>query len=217
MEEQDAAVREHIRENVLVPLMKMMPRVIKGLKEFNIHFPIQKIAYLEMHGDLVVEGLEGFREELLAYLEGGYRFKKYYWEFIQRSYKLFDREMKKDGSFIPGYKYYQALRIDMYLALFGQEGETWCARFDDYIGKIRERAGGSEPAPRTGREFLNDGGSLMEIPVRKIKQRQKKLLKKSRIMNRRVKELYRDAEEQMETARGESPEEKDTVSGEKGG
>ena len=64
MEERDVAVREHVRENVLVPLMKMMPRVIKGLKEFNIHFPIQKIAYLEMHGDLVVEGLEGFREEL---------------------------------------------------------------------------------------------------------------------------------------------------------
>ena len=216
MEEGDVASRKHIRENVLLPLRKLMPRVVKGLKELNIHFPIQKIAYLEMRGDLATEELKEFREELLAYLEGGYRFKKYYWKFIQGSYKLFDREMKVDGSSIPGFKYYQALRIDMYLALFGLEGESWSFRFDDYIGKIRERAGSLEPAPRTGREFLADAASLMEIPIRKIKQRRKKLLKKSRIMNRRVKELFRDTEAPAEGEKTGSGVD-DTVSEEKGG
>jgi len=182
----------HIRKRVLEPLGELMPRVIEGLKEFNIHFPIQKMAYLEIQGDLAHDELQEFREELLKYLEEGYRFKKYYWNFIQRTYALFDKEMKKDGASIPGFKYYQALKIDMYLALFGFEGEAWNARFDSYIEKIREKVGNMEPPPRTGEQFLCDLKKIMEIPVKKINKLQKKLLASTRVMEERINHLRED-------------------------
>ncbi len=192
MENPEPDPETHIRKRVLEPLEELIPRVIKGLKEFNIHFPIQKIAYLEIQGDLAPEGLEGFREELLEYLEKGYRFKKFYWNFIQRTYALFDKEMKKDGSSIQGFKYYQALRIDMYLALFGLEGRAWSARFDSYIGKIRERVGSTGPPPRTGEQFLADLKEIMETPVGKIKKQQKSLLASTRRMQKRIIELRKN-------------------------
>ncbi len=188
----DADIRKHIRDTVLLTVKNLMPRIIKGLQEYNIHFPIQKIAYLEMRGDLIRDELLAFREELLAYLEKGYRFKKYYWKFIQRSYELFDSEMKNDESCSPGYKYYQSLRIDMYLALFGLEAKSWSARFDAYIEKIRKKTGSKGPAPRNGMEMLGCIAKTMEKPIRKIKERQKKLLRSTEEMMERVNELYSD-------------------------
>ena len=188
----DTDIREHVRDTVLLTLKNLMPRIIKGLEEFNIHFPIQKIAYLEMRGDLIRDELLSFREELLAYLEKGYRFKKYYWKFIERSYELFDTEMKNDESCSPGYKYYQSLRIDMYLALFGLEAKSWSARFDAYIGKIRGKTGGKGPAPRNGMEILGCIAGTMEKPIHKIKERQEKLLDSTREMMERIEELYAD-------------------------
>ena len=186
----DADIREHIRDKVLFTIKNRMPRIIKGLEEFNIHFPIQKIAYLEMRGDLIREELLVFREELLVYLEKGYRFKKYYWKFIQNSYKLFDSEMKTDGGCAPGYKYYQSLRIDMYLALFGLEAQSWSARFDAYIGMIRKKTGSKGPAPRNGSEILKCIAETMKKPIRKIKERQASLLESTNVMMERVNELY---------------------------
>lgn len=188
----DPDPESNIRKRVLEPLEEMMPRVLKGLKEFNIHFPIQKIAYLEIQGDLASEGLQEFRKELLEYLEKGYRFKKFYWKFIQRTYALFDKEMKRDGSSIPGFKFYQTLKIDMYLALFGLEGKTWCARFDSYIEKIREKVGSAEPPPRTGEPFLADLTELMEAPIKMMKKQQKRLLASTLDMQKRIIELQRD-------------------------
>jgi len=182
----------HFRKRVLEPLGELIPRVMEGLKELNIHFPIQKIAYLEIQGDLAPEELKEFREELLEYLEKGYRFKKFYWKFIQRTYALFDKEMKGDGSFIPGFKYYQALKIDMYLALFGREGKAWCARFDSYIPKIREKVGNPEPSPRTGEQFLAALTELMETPIKKIKKQQRMLLTSTRELRKRITELRKD-------------------------
>jgi len=198
----------HIRKRVLAPIEELVPKVIEGLQEFNIHFPIQKIAYLEIKGDLAREGLEEFREELLEYLEKCYRFKKFYWKFIQRTYALFDKEMKKDGSFIPGFKYYQALKIDLYLALFGLEGKTWSARFDSYSPKIREKVGNTEPPPRTGERFLTELRELMETPVKRIKKQQKMLLASTRELKIRINELRRDPSPLLkrESKRGEAKE-----------
>ncbi len=194
-QERTELLRKHVMENVLEPMKDLMPRIIKGLRELNIHFPIQKIAYMELRRHLAIPELAGLRDELLRYLEKGYRFKKYYWKFIQRSYKMFDREMKRDGSCAPGYKYYQTLRIDMYLALFGREGEVWGSRYDSYIEKIRARSGGKGDAPRTGAELLGDIGGLMEKPVNAIKKQQRLLLRDTIRMRKRILALIEDPSE----------------------
>ena len=197
---------DHIRKRVLRPLGKLMPRVLVELEEFNIHFPIQKVAYLEIQGDLAPEWLREFREELLKYLEKGYRFKKFYWKFIQRTYALFDKEMKRDGSFAPGFKYYQALKIDLYLALFRPGRKEWSARFDSYIEKIRNKVGNPRPPPRTGEQFLTDLSELMETPVAKIRKQQRKLLASTRKLQKRMKEIDSDPLIllKMEKERGET-------------
>ena len=195
MDNRQELLRKHLYEKVLDPMKELIPRIIQGLREFNVHFPIQKIAYMEIRGYLAVDELLGFRDELLQYLEKGYRFKKYYWKFIQRSYRLFDDEMKKEGAFAPGYKYYQTLRVDMYLALFGLEGDVWCGRFDSYIAQIKNRCGGPAEDGRTGKILLADIAKRMGTPMTAIEKRQKMLIRESLRMKKRVNGLIEDPSE----------------------
>lgn len=183
---------EETVRDVLSAIKVTLGSIVAKLEDFDIHFPMQKLAYLEVEGKLMLDEILPLRDEILDFLKMGYEFKKAYWALIQRSYGLYDTEMREDGNYLPGNRFYQSLRIDMYGALFGNDRDIWIARFDNYAERIRNRLGKKGAPPRNGEVFLSDVYRRVEEEIGGIKGEQRKFLKRTRELSGLVEDLWNE-------------------------
>lgn len=184
-------MKEHSTDNfnhkkALETLRGHLSSVVDSLEVYDVHFPVQKIAYFEIRGVLFRKEFRPYREMLLNYLKQGYRFKKYYWSFIERTFRVLDAEMKKDGSYVPDNKYYRSLQVDVHLVLFDIDRETWVVRYNAYIEKIRNTIGEFSSPPRDGKELIEAVCARMEMPIIRVKKWRESFLRASLNMQKKI-------------------------------
>jgi len=157
MNESNGNVISNDHSEIMGKIMDTLKEIESYLDRLDVHFPIQSIAYLEMRQQLHIEGIIEHREYILEYLEKGYRFKKFFWSFIEKTYNVFGSEMKRDGNHFSNSKFFKALQIDFYMALFDVNKSTWIKRFDDYVPRMREMTGQSGVYKgRNGKKFISE-------------------------------------------------------------
>lgn len=159
------------KTNVYKPLLKVMPLIIKGLKEKDIWIPLSEIARLEIQGKM-----EDFRHELLRaqvvhFLKRSNRYKKTYFKIMEKSRANFERTMKKQGLYQPQMKEFRSLSVALPAALiFSKDRKTWIYSFNEYLPEILYRSDSKKSKSNDGEEVL---GMLIDSVSRELDEMEK--------------------------------------------
>ncbi len=163
-------------QKVFKPILKTMKEVIDGLGKLELDIPIYDIARMDIEGQFSRNRHENMRQSILDFLKRANKYRKTYWEFQKSSKKIFDREMKKNGSYAPGLSEYESLRNQLYRPLLDENSKVWEISYDNYLHKIREHSRKGTRHPKKGAIMFNVIESKQKPTVSHIKKMQVKLV-----------------------------------------
>lgn len=140
------------KKKIYRPLNKILPQVIKKLKEKEIWVPLTEIARIEVQGKLEPARHALLRAQIIHFLKRANKYKKVYFKINERSRTTFDKQMKKYGIYQPQMKEYRSLRIQIPTSLIHKEKKAWVYSFNEYFPEIKYRSSPKRPPP-TGEEM----------------------------------------------------------------
>jgi hypothetical protein len=168
--EMDAKTKKN---EIYIPLKKILELVIKRLKTLDLEIPIAQIARMDIAGDFQDETLEELRKTIHDYLKVANNYRRVYFEFTKNSKTVFDREMNKDGSFAPGLKQYNSIKNQLSEALIKTDGKAWIRSYDQYLPTIREHASKHSKRPRSGKRMFDELKTIFKKDLKEIEKLQK--------------------------------------------
>ncbi len=168
------------KKEIYIPLKKTLEIIIKRLKELDIHIPLARIAKMDIAMMFNDESLGELQKYVHEYLHVVNDYRKVYFEYIKKSKIVFDREMTKDGSFAPGVKQYDSLKIQLSDYLLKTEGKVWITSYDQYLPTIREHSDKRSKNPKNGKKMFETLKSKFNKDLKEIKRLQSLALKKSK-------------------------------------
>ncbi len=161
------------KKEVYLPLRKIIKEIMKALKELELNIPIAKLARMDLAGVFKDESLNDFKKTVYDYMRVVNKYRQLYFDFMNNTKILFDREMTKDGSFAQGFKQYDSIRSQVGEAILKSDGKAWIMSYDQYLPAIRERATKRAIQPRTGKKMYNDLKNMSKNEIKSIRDLQK--------------------------------------------
>ena len=180
------------KKEIYLPLKKIIELIIKRVEALDIHVPLSYIARMELDGKFNDESLVKLKKNIYNYLRTANEYRKIYFEFQKKAQKIFDREMGKDGSFAPGIKQYDSLRIQISEALLKTNGKVWITSYDQYLPTIREHADKRKKTPNSGEKMFKGLKSIFAFELKEIKRLQNLTLKKSKAFIRELRRAMKN-------------------------
>ncbi len=158
------------KKEIYIPLKAIVNDVIKRLKGLYLNIPISQIARMDLAGKFQDDrtSMELFQKTIHDYLRLANKYRSTYFEYLKKTKLIFDREMNKDGSFAPGLKQYNSVKIQLFEALLKSDNRAWILSYDQYLPTIREHANKRSSKPRSGKKMLNDMKKIFDPDLKKI-------------------------------------------------
>ena len=142
------------RINIYKPLLKILPDIIKTLKEKDIWIPLSPLARLEIQGKMDEERHDLVRAQVIHFLKRANRYKKVYFRLMEKSRRNFDQVMKRHGLYQPQMKEYRALSVNLPMAILFTKGKkAWIYSYNEYIPEISYRSDKKKLKPATGEQL----------------------------------------------------------------
>ena len=189
-------------DNVFIELLEIMESVIARLKGLDLDIPIYKIARMDLKHRFALPFPEPLKKDIYRFLRSANKYRRVHFNLKKYAEKVFDKEMKKDGSYGPQTREYKSLKIQLFKALLGGlrrgESKAWIRSYDSYITEIRAHSQKGAVEPRNGMEFYKSCRAKTKNRLTAIKKRQRSLIDEA-------KELCGEIESQkMEMWKGEA-------------
>jgi hypothetical protein len=170
-----------LKKEIYIPLKKILELVIKRIKTLDLNIPIVKIARMDLEGKFQNESLEPLRKTIHDYLKIANNYRSVYFEYMKKTKTYFDKEMNTDGSFAPGLKQYNSLKILLSEALLKNDNKAWIMSYDQYLPTIREHANKRSKHPRSGKKMFEVLKSKCEKDLKEIRKFQKLTIQISKL------------------------------------
>lgn len=176
------------KTNVYRPLLKVLPSIIKGLKEKDIWIPLSAIARLEVQGKMDEPRHELLRSQVLHFLKRSNRYKKVYFRIIKTSRSQYDKIMKRSGLYQPQMKEYRSLSVSLPPAvIFKKDRKAWIYSFNEYLPGILYRSDKKKAAAITGTDFVKEITDLLSKDLEDLEKFRKISLKFAKILKADLK------------------------------
>jgi len=182
------------KKKIYIPLKKILELVIKRVKSLDIHVPLSRIARMDLAGEFSDPSLEPLKKQVYKYLRIANKYREVYFEAMKKSKILFDTEMTKDGSFAPGIKQYDSLKIQLFEALLKTDGKVWITSYDQYLPTIREHADKRLKEPRNGQKMYKSLKLKIIKDLKEIRRLQILTIKKSKAFRKDLNQAIKNPE-----------------------
>lgn len=176
------------RKNIYKPLLKILPEIVKGLKEKDLWVPLSTIARLEIQGKMDEPRHELVRAQVVHFLKRSNRYKKVYVRLMEKSRHDFHKNMRRSGIYQPQMKEYRSLSVSIPLAfIFNKDKKSWIYSFDAYLPDILYRSNKKKAKPPTGSEMVERITAVVAKDLEEIEKFRKISLKFAKILKADIK------------------------------
>jgi hypothetical protein len=176
------------RVNIYRPLLRILPDIIKGLKEKDIWLPLSPLARMEIQGKMDEGRHELLRAQVIHFLKRSNRYKKVYYRLMEKSRHNFEKLMKKHGVHQPQMKEYMALSVNLPMAIMFKKGKkAWIYSYDEYLPEILYRSDKKRAKPISGEAIHETIANIVAKDLDEMEKFRKISLKFAKVLRADVK------------------------------